>query len=133
MFFLHQSRWLAALKAAAVLALGLATLPAFAGEYNLVIARTPINITGTPAMAITINGQLPAPTLHWREGEKVVIHVTNRLKESTSLHWHGLLLPADMDGVPGISFPGIAPGTTFTYRFTVKQSGTYSISSSIAH
>jgi FtsP/CotA-like multicopper oxidase with cupredoxin domain len=124
MFSLHQAGWLASLKAAAVLALGLATLPVFAGEYNLVIARTPINITGRPATAITINGQLPGPTLHWREGERIVIHVTNRLKESTSLHWHGLLLPADMDGVPGISFPGIAPGTTFTYRFTVKENGT---------
>ncbi len=125
MFLLRKAGRLVSLKSSAALVLGLATLPAFAGEYNLVIARTPINITGRPTTAITINGQLPAPTLHWREGEKVVIHVTNRLKESTSLHWHGLLLPADMDGVPGISFPGIAPGTTFTYRFTVKQSGTY--------
>ncbi|MGH8272835.1 MAG: copper resistance system multicopper oxidase, partial [Gammaproteobacteria bacterium] len=110
---------------AATLALGLFALPVFAGEYNLVIARTPINITGKTATAITVNGQLPAPTLHWREGEHVVIHVTNKLKVPTSVHWHGILLPAAMDGVPGISYMGIAPGTTFTYRFTVKQSGTY--------
>lgn len=110
---------------AAALAAYAFSLPASAKIYNLVIARTPVNITGTPTTAITVNGQLPAPTLHWQDGEQVVIHVTNKLKVPTSLHWHGILVPAAMDGVPGISFDGIAPGTTFTYHFTVRQSGTY--------
>src|SRR5690606_32000192 len=73
----------------------------------------------------TVNGSIPAPTLRWREGDTVTIRVTNRLREHTSLHWHGIILPFEMDGVPGISFPGIAPGETFTYRFKVTQSGTY--------
>lgn len=107
------------------LALGVLAGPALADTYNLTIARTPINITGKPTTAITVNGEYPGPTLRWRDGEHVVIHVTNRLKVPTSIHWHGILVPAAMDGVPGISFMGIAPGATFTYRFTVKQSGTY--------
>ncbi len=76
-------------------------------------------------MVPTINGTVPGPALRWREGEDVTIRVTNRLDEPTSIHWHGIILPAGMDGVPGISFDAIAPGTTFTYRFPVKQSGTY--------
>ena len=76
-------------------------------------------------MATTINGALPGPVLRWREGEDVTVRVTNRLDEPTSIHWHGIMLPANMDGVPGISFDGIAPGATFTYRIPVKQSGTY--------
>ncbi|GAA3528756.1 copper resistance system multicopper oxidase [Zobellella aerophila] len=76
-------------------------------------------------MATTINGSIPAPTLRMREGDTVTIRVTNRLKEHTSIHWHGIILPYQMDGVPGISFPGIAPGETFTYQFRVEQSGTY--------
>ncbi|MGH8270727.1 MAG: copper resistance system multicopper oxidase, partial [Gammaproteobacteria bacterium] len=115
----------ASLLLLAGLALGAGIKPAFAKTYNLMIARTPVNITGTPKTAVTVNGQLPGPTMHWQEGEHVVIHVTNKLKHSASIHWHGILLPAAMDGVPGISYMGIAPGTTFTYRFTVKQSGTY--------
>ena len=94
-------------------------------EFHLTIAETPVNFTGTPRMATTINGSLPGPTLRWREGETVTIRVTNRLTEDTSIHWHGILLPFEMDGVPGISFPGIAPGETFVYRFKVQQSGTY--------
>ena len=94
-------------------------------EFNLTIAETPVNFTGTPRMATTINGSLPGPTLRWREGDTVTIRVTNRLAEDTSIHWHGILLAFDMDGVPGISFPGIAPGETFVYRFKVQQSGTY--------
>ncbi|MCP1644981.1 CopA family copper-resistance protein [Pseudomonas citronellolis] len=94
-------------------------------EFDLVIAESPVNFTGQPGMATTINGSLPAPTLRWREGEMVTIRVTNRLRESTSIHWHGIILPYEMDGVPGISFAGIAPGETFTYRFKVQQSGTY--------
>jgi CopA family copper-resistance protein len=76
-------------------------------------------------LATTINGSLPAPTLRLREGDMVTIRVTNRLPVATSIHWHGILLPYQMDGVPGISFAGIAPGETFTYRFRLQQSGTY--------
>ena len=94
-------------------------------EFDLTIAETPVNFTGTPRMATTINGSLPGPTLRWREGDTVTIRVTNRLAEDTSIHWHGILLPFGMDGVPGISFPGIPPGETFVYRFKVQQYGTY--------
>lgn len=76
-------------------------------------------------MATTINGSIPAPTLRLREGDEVTIRVTNRLKVPTSIHWHGIILPFQMDGVPGISFRGIAPGETFVYRFKLQQSGTY--------
>ncbi|TKR53356.1 copper resistance system multicopper oxidase [Allopusillimonas ginsengisoli] len=94
-------------------------------EFNLEIGESPVNFTGNPRMATTVNGSLPAPTLRWREGDTVTIRVKNRLKEATSIHWHGIILPFQMDGVPGISFTGIAPGETFTYRFKVEQSGTY--------
>ena len=94
-------------------------------EFDLVIAETPVNFTGRPRMATTVNGSIPAPTLRWREGDTVTIRVTNRLSVPTSIHWHGILLPYRMDGVPGISYPGIAPGETFIYRFRVQQAGTY--------
>ena len=94
-------------------------------EFNLEIAEMPVNFTGAPRIATVINGALPGPTLRWREGTEVTLRVTNRLRVQTSLHWHGILLPANMDGVPGFSFPGIAPGETFVYRFPVRQSGTY--------
>jgi len=94
-------------------------------EFHLTIEETVVNITGTPAIATTINGMLPAPTLKWQEGDEVTIHVTNNLPVTSSIHWHGIILPYQMDGVPGISFPGIAPGETFTYRFKVQQSGTF--------
>jgi len=94
-------------------------------EFNLVVAETPVNFTGKPRMATSINGSIPAPTLHWREGDTVTIRVTNKLREATSIHWHGIILPYQMDGVPGISFAGIPPGETFTYQFKVEQSGTY--------
>ncbi len=94
-------------------------------EFNLEIGESPVNFTGNPRMATTVNGSLPAPTLRWREGDTVTIRVKNRLNEATSIHWHGIILPFQMDGVPGISFTGIAPGETFTYRFKVEQSGTY--------
>ena len=93
--------------------------------FDLVIAESAVNFTGTGRTATTINGSIPAPTLYWREGDTVTIQVTNRLTAATSIHWHGILLPFQMDGVPGISFPGIAPGETFTYRFRIQQSGTY--------
>jgi CopA family copper-resistance protein len=94
-------------------------------EFDLVIEPTMVNITGTPCMAMLINGMLPGPVLHWREGQMVTMRVTNRLNTSTSLHWHGVLVPNDMDGVPGLTYAGIAPGETFTYRFRVRQSGTF--------
>jgi len=94
-------------------------------EFDLTIAETPVNYTGVPRMATTINGSIPGPILRWREGDTVTLRVTNRMPVTTSMHWHGILLPFEMDGVPGISYAGIAPGETFTYRFPVKQSGTY--------
>ncbi len=94
-------------------------------EFDLTIAETPVNFTGSARIATTINGSLPAPTLRWREGDTVTIRVTNRLPVDSSIHWHGILLPFRMDGVPGISYKGIAPGETFTYRFKVRQTGTY--------
>ena len=94
-------------------------------EFRLSIDKTLVNVTGTPSYATTINGMLPGPTLRWREGDTITIHVTNNLDETSSIHWHGIILPFHMDGVPGISYEGIAPGETFTYTFTVQQSGTY--------
>ena len=94
-------------------------------EFDLVIAETPVNFTGRERLATTINGSLPAPVLRWKEGDTVTIRVTNRLPVSASIHWHGIILPFEMDGVPGVSYPGIAPGETFVYRFRVRQTGTY--------
>ncbi|WP_349568861.1 copper resistance system multicopper oxidase [Azotobacter salinestris] len=94
-------------------------------EFELAIGEIPVNITGKPRTATVINGSLPGPTLRWREGDTVTLRVRNRLDEDTSIHWHGILLPANMDGVPGLSFDGIAPGGLYEYRFRVKQSGTY--------
>ena len=94
-------------------------------EFDLTFAQTPVNFTGRPRMATTINGSIPAPILRWRAGDAVTLRVHNRLREDTSIHWHGILLPFQMDGVPGISFKGIAPGETFVYRFKVQQTGTY--------
>ena len=93
--------------------------------FNLTIDRLPVNFTGVPRMATAINGTLPGPTLRWKEGDTVTINVTNRLSETTSVHWHGMILLYTMDGVPGLSYPGIKPGETFQYRFKVQQSGTY--------
>ncbi|WP_421996785.1 copper resistance system multicopper oxidase [Reyranella sp.] len=103
----------------------LAVLPVHAATYDLVIDRTDVPIDGQTRRVFSINGQIAGPTLRWREGEDVTINVTNRLKEDTSIHWHGVLLPFRMDGVPMVSFAGIKPGETFTYRFRVRQSGTY--------
>ena len=90
-------------------------------EFELNIAETAVNFTGKVRMTTMINGSIPAPTLHWREGDTVTIRVTNHLKVSSSIHWHGIILDTKMDGVPGISFPGIAPGETFTYRFKIGR------------
>jgi CopA family copper-resistance protein len=94
-------------------------------DFHLTIDELPVNFTGAARRAVAVNGQVPAPLLRMRQGDTVTIRVTNNLRERTSIHWHGFILPADMDGVPGLSFDGIAPGTTFTYRFKVNQSGTY--------
>lgn len=95
-------------------------------SQSLQIGRLPVNFTGRPRSAITINQSLPAPTLRWREGDTVSVRVRNALTDQpTSVHWHGLLLPANMDGVPGMSFDGIAPGQEYHYRFALRQSGTY--------
>ena len=75
-------------------------------EFDLTIAESLVNFTGKPRMATTINGSIPAPTLRWREGDTVILRIHNRLSEDTSIHWHGILLPFQMDGVPGISFKG---------------------------
>lgn len=96
-----------------------------AAVYDLVIDRTPLRIAGRRASAVTINGTIPGPLIQLREGEDAVLRVDNRLSEDTSIHWHGLLVPPEMDGVPGVSFPGIHAGQTFEYRFPVKQYGTY--------
>ncbi len=94
-------------------------------EFDLRIGETPMNFTGAPRTAMTINGTVPGPTLRWREGDTVTLRVANALDEDTSIHWHGILLPANMDGVPGLSFSGIHPGEAYLYRFEVRQSGTY--------
>ncbi|MGA4445955.1 copper resistance system multicopper oxidase [Ectopseudomonas chengduensis] len=94
-------------------------------EFDLFIGETPVNITGAARTAMTINGSLPGPILRWREGDTVTLRVRNRLKEDTSIHWHGIILPANMDGVPGLSFHGIAPDGMYEYKFKVNQNGTY--------
>lgn len=93
--------------------------------FDLSIGYRDVDFTGARRVATVVNDSLPAPVLHWREGDHVTLRVTNRLAVGSSIHWHGILLPAGMDGVPGISFDGIAPGATFEYRFQVRQSGTY--------
>ncbi|RMN18471.1 Copper resistance protein A [Pseudomonas cannabina] len=94
-------------------------------EFDLTIGETQVNITGSVRTATTINGGVPGPLLRWREGDTVTLRVKNRLDETTSIHWHGIILPANMDGVPGLSFDGIAPDGLYVYRFKVKQNGTY--------
>jgi CopA family copper-resistance protein len=94
-------------------------------DFSLEIAETPVNFTGVTCPAVTINGGIPGPLLRWKEGTTVTLRVANRLRTPTSIHWHGIIVPFHMDGVPGISFDGIAPGETFVYEFKVRQSGTY--------
>jgi len=102
---------------------GLASSPG--NHFDLRVARFPVRINGVDGHAVGVNETLPAPLLRFRKGEEVTVNVTNALQEDTSIHWHGLLVPFHMDGVPGVSFPGISPGETFQYRFSVPQSGTY--------
>jgi L-ascorbate oxidase len=106
-------------------ALLLAPLAVQAGVYDLTIGEGELELSDGARKALTVNGRTPAPELRFKEGEDVELRVTNTLDRDTSLHWHGLILPYTQDGVPGISFPGVKPGETFTYRFSVKQSGTY--------
>lgn len=93
--------------------------------FDLRIGETAVNFTGAPRIGYTVNGSIPAPILRWREGDTVTLRVANTLLEDASIHWHGILLPANMDGVPGLSFHGIRPGETYTYQFIVRQNGTY--------
>jgi CopA family copper-resistance protein len=94
-------------------------------DFDLRIGETPVNFTGSPRVAFTVNGSVPAPLLRWKEGDTVTVRVANTLDEDASIHWHGIVLPANMDGVPGLSFHGIGPGQTYVYRFKVRQGGTY--------
>jgi CopA family copper-resistance protein len=101
-------------------------MPALSGEdIALRVGHSAFTVGGRTGHAITLNGTLPAPLIRLREGQNVRIHVTNALEEDTSIHWHGILLPFEMDGVPGVSFPGIRAGETFVYEYPVRQSGTY--------
>ncbi|MBW8822917.1 MAG: multicopper oxidase domain-containing protein, partial [Xanthomonadales bacterium] len=100
-------------------------------EFDLAIGETPVDFTGRVRPAITVNGSLPGPLLRWKEGTTVNVRVSNALSadsmlgHETSIHWHGMVLPANMDGVPGLSFAGIHRGESYLYRFAVRQSGTY--------
>ncbi len=123
----------AAVGAAAGLG-GLLPRPAFAASgaplltgthFDLELGLTPVNITGLRAMATAVNGSVPAPILRWREGDTVTLAVKNTMRETSSIHWHGIRSPTEMDGVPGLSFAGIAPGETYVYRIPLHQSGTY--------
>lgn len=101
-------------------------MPTLSGEnIALEIGHSPFTVGGRTGHAVTINGTVPGPLLRLREGQNVRIAVNNRLDEDTSIHWHGLIVPFQMDGVPGISFPGIKARSTFVYDFPIKQSGTY--------
>ena len=124
-----------AAAAGALASLGVPRRPALAASsqpslltgstFDLTVGRAPVNVTGRRASATLVNDLLPGPILHWREGDTVVLNVTNRLRVPTSIHWHGILSPWNMDGVPGLSFKGIEPGETFTYRIPIPQHGTY--------
>jgi L-ascorbate oxidase len=98
---------------------------ALAGTYDLTIDEKSVNLTGSDRTGMAINSTIPGPVLRFKEGEALTINVTNKLNVDTSIHWHGLILPYKQDGVPGISFDGIKPGTTHTYRFPAQQNGTY--------
>jgi len=102
-----------------------AMLSAATVEYDLTIAHQDVNFTGRAVQAMAINGQLPGPTLRFTEGDRAVIRVHNQMEVETSIHWHGILLPNAMDGVPHLTYPPIAPGKTFIYEFDLRQSGTY--------
>jgi len=122
----------------ALLGLGLSTQSSFAAastrqplpslrgsNFDIDIAYKTVNYTGRERPATAFNGSVPGPILRWREGDRVTLRVTNQLAHDSSIHWHGIILPPNMDGVPGISFDGIKPGETFTYQFDVRQNGTF--------
>ena len=94
-------------------------------QFDLEIGYRPINLTGKDRIATAVNGSVPAPTLRWQEGETITLRVKNNLAHDSSIHWHGIILPTNMDGVPGLSFDGIKPGDTYHYQFKVNQSGTF--------
>ncbi len=120
-------------SAGALTSLGLPRQPAWAFEqpslagnqFDLTIGKTPVNMTGRQVMATGVNGSIPGPVLRWRQGDTVILRVKNTLDVPTSIHWHGIRSPANMDGVPALSFAGIKPGETFSYRIPLHQSGTY--------
>jgi CopA family copper-resistance protein len=116
------------IRRAIVLGVGLAAAlssASVAGEYNISVDPVTIDTGGFTRSGVGFNGASPGPVLRFKEGEDVTINVTNNLSEATSIHWHGLILPFEQDGVPGISYDGIAAGETFTYNFPITQSGTY--------
>jgi CopA family copper-resistance protein len=131
---LSRRRFLAG-AGAGLFVLGASRDPAFAQgapravlsgtEFDLEIAEMPVNFTGKPRVGTVVNGQIPAPLLRWREGDTITLRVANRLATRSSIHWHGMIVPADMDGVPGLSFDGIPTAGTYAYRFKVNQYGTY--------
>jgi len=123
--FIRLMKSVAALLAGLALFMPVKMSLAATVEYDLTIARQEVNFTGQSAKAMTINGQLPGPTLRFTEGDHAVIRVHNQMDVETSIHWHGILLPNAMDGVPFVTFPPIAPGRTFSYEFDLRQSGTY--------
>jgi len=94
-------------------------------QFDLNIGKFTHTVSGKTGKAVGINGTVPGPLIRFREGDDITLNVTNNLAEDTSIHWHGLLVPFQMDGVPGVTFPGIKPGKTFTYKYSVPQSGTY--------
>ncbi len=101
-------------------------IPTLGGtKYDLTVGEFPVRINGRASMAMGVNGTIPSPLIRFTEGEDITLNVTNNLKQITSIHWHGLLVPFEMDGVPGVTFPGIMPGETFQYKYSVPQNGTY--------
>lgn len=94
-------------------------------RYDLQIGETAVRFAGREGVATGINGTVPGPLVRLKEGQRAILNVSNALEEKTSIHWHGLILPTDMDGVPGLSFDGISPGATYHYDFEVRQNGTY--------
>lgn len=104
---------------------GYVRVQAATDEYDLTIAEEEINITGKPTRGMTVNGGIPGPVLRFKEGHTARIRVHNQMDVETSIHWHGILVPPGMDGVPNVSFPPIEPGATFTYEFPIRQCGTY--------
>ncbi len=108
-----------------ILAIVAGVTPATAATYDLSVGPITLDVSGRDVDGFAINGQVPAPLLRFKEGEDLTINVTNTLKVDTSIHWHGFVLPFEQDGVPGMSFDGIKPGETFTYRFKAPKAGTY--------